>query len=366
MKKIVIDAREWPTTTGRYIRELVQHLERADTDLSHRYIVLMRPKDMDLWEPKSKRFIKVACPSKEFTLAEQTRMLWQLIQLKPDLVHFGMTQQPVLYRGLTVTTIHDLTTLRFDNPMKNRLVFRFKQMIYRWVTFIAAHKSKRILVPTEYVKDDVARAMRTNSRKIVVTYEAGDAINTKPETVDSLVGKQFIMYVGRPNPHKNLGRLIEAYSRLKQDMPELHLVLAGKRDALFKRHERDVERLGIPDVHFTGKVSDGQLRWLYEQCAAYIFPSLSEGFGLPGLEAMASGAPVVSSSATSLPEIYGEAAHYFDPRDVDDMAKAIKSVLTKEDLRKRLIAAGNKQFKKYSWDRMAEETLAVYKYVLGE
>ena len=326
----------------------------------------MRPKDMDAWEPKSKRFTKVACPSKEFTLAEQTRMLWQIIKLRPDLVHFGMTQQPVLYRGKVVTTMHDLTTLRFDNPMKNRLVFGFKQMLFRWVTFIAAHKSRRIITPSEYVKDDVARAMRTNSRKIVVTYEAGDSINEKSKQINELADAQFIMYIGRPNPHKNLGRLIEAYSKLKQDMPELHLVLAGKRDVLFKRHKRDVERMGIPDVHFTGKISDGELRWLYEHCAAYVFPSLSEGFGLPGLEAMACGAPVVSSSATSLPEIYGDAAHYFDPLDVDDMAKAIKSVLTRPDMRKRLIAAGHKQVKKYSWRRMAEETLAVYKYVLGE
>lgn len=366
MKKIVIDAREWPTSTGRYIRELVEHLQDIDTDLSHRYIVLMKPKDMDLWEPKSKRFSKIACPYKEFSLGEQIGLLWQIIRLKPDLVHFGMAQQPVLYRGLTITTMHDLTTLRFDNPSKNQLAFRFKQSIYRWVCFIAAHKSKLVLVPSEYVKDDIARAMRTNSRKIRVTYEAGDSLDAKPQSIDDLEGKQFIMYVGRPNPHKNLGRLIEAFSILKQDIPDLHLVLAGKRDPLFKRHERDIVRLGLPDVHFTDKVSDGQLRWLYEHTAAYIFPSLSEGFGLPGLEAMAHGAPVVSSSATSLPEIYGDAARYFDPRDVEDMAKTIRAVLTKSEIREELIKAGTKQVKKYSWQRLAEQTLDAYKYILGE
>ena len=366
MKRIVIDAREWPTSTGRYIRELVEHLQEVDTDKSHRYVVLMKPKDMDLWEPKSKRFTKVACPSKEFSFAEQIALLWQLVRLKPDLVHFGMSQQPVLYRGRSITTIHDLTTLRFENPSKNKLVFRIKQNIYRWVSFIAAHKSKLVLVPSEYVKDDVARAMRTNSRKIRVTYEAGDSLGAKPEPVEDVEGKQFIMYVGRPNPHKNLGRLIEAFSTLKQDIPDLHLVLAGKRDALFKRYERDIARMGLPDVHFTGKVSDGQLRWLYEHTAAYIFPSLSEGFGLPGLEAMMQGAPVVSSSATSLPEIYGDAARYFDPRDPEDMVKAIKTVLTKPDVRKALVQAGARQAKKYSWRRMAEQTLDAYKYVLGE
>ena len=367
MKKIVIDAREWPTSTGRYVRNLVENLQEVDTDLSHRYIVLLKPKDMDAWEPKSKRFTKVACPYKEFTFfGEQIRLLWQLVRLKPDLVHFSMVQQPVLYQGSAVTTMHDLTTLRFHNPAKNRLAFKLKQSVYRVVNFIAVHKSKMIITPSEYVKDDVARAMRANSRKIRVTYEAGDSISDKPQPIEALVDKKFIVYVGRPNPHKNLSRLIEAYSRLKHDMPELHLVLAGKRDALFKRHQHDVERLGIPDVHFTGKISDGELRWLYEHCEAYVFPSLSEGFGLPGLEAMAHGAPVVSSSATSLPEVYGDAAHYFDPTNVDDIARAIRSVLTRPELRDKLIRVGQKQVKKYSWKHMAEQTLDIYKMVLGE
>jgi hypothetical protein len=161
MKKIVIDAREWPTSTGRYVRNLVENLQEVDTDLSHRYIVLLKPKDMDAWEPKSKRFTKVACPYKEFTFfGEQIRLLWQLVRLKPDLVHFAMVQQPVLYQGSTVTTMHDLTTLRFHNPAKNRLAFKLKQSVYRVVNFIAVHKSKMIITQSEYVKDDVARAIR--------------------------------------------------------------------------------------------------------------------------------------------------------------------------------------------------------------
>lgn len=367
MKKIVIDARELRTSTGRYIERLLHYLQEVDTDLSHRYIVLLKPEDMEDWKPYSKRFSKVACPYKEFTLfPEQVLYLWQLIRLKPDLVHFGMVQQPVLYQGAAVTTMHDLTTLRFKNPSKNPIVFRVKQDIYYWVNFIAAHKSRAVLVPTEYVKDDVAKAMRTNSRKITVTYEAGNTLEGKPEAIKELADLQFIMYVGRPNPHKNLNRLIEAFSLLKHDLPDLHLVLAGKEDALFRRLQRKVDSMGIPDVHFTGKISDGQLKWLYENTAAYVFPSLSEGFGLPGLEAMAHGAPVVSSDATSLPEIYGEGAYYFEPTDVEAMAKAIKAVLTKPDLRKKLIKEGTKQVKKYSWKRMAEQTLDVYREALGE
>jgi glycosyltransferase involved in cell wall biosynthesis len=173
------------------------------------------------------------------------------------------------------------------------------------------------------------------------------------------------MYVGRPTPHKNLERLIEAYAVLKTKHPELHLVLAGRTDRLFKRHASTVEKLGLSDVHFTGFIGDGQLRWLYEHCAAYVFPSLSEGFGLPGLEAMSHHAPVVSSNATCLPEVNGDGAHYFDPYDVDDMVRAINDVLTKPDLRKKLISNGTKQVGKYSWKRMAEQTLAIYNSVLN-
>lgn len=128
---IVIDARELRTTTGRYVERLLYYLQEVDTDRSHRYTILLKPKDMDGWNPTSKRFIKVACPFKEFTFSEQTGLLWQIMRLHPDLVHFPMVQQPILYQGKVVTTMQDLTTLRFTNPSKNKLVFKVKQRVYK-------------------------------------------------------------------------------------------------------------------------------------------------------------------------------------------------------------------------------------------
>lgn len=366
MKKIVIDARELRTSTGRYVERLLHYLQEVDTDRKHSYIVLLKPKDMEGWHPTSKRFTKVACPYKEFTFAEQTGLLWQLLKIKPDLVHFPMVQQPILYRGRVVTTMQDLTTIRFVNPSKNKLAFTVKQRVYKWVNVIAARKSAAIITPTEFVKDDVAKFTHTNSRKFTVTYEAGDSIADKPEPMVELEDKQFIMYVGRPMAHKNLERLIDAFAVLKQSHPDLHLVLAGKTDTLFRRHARETKRKGIPDVHFTGFVSDGTLRWLFENCRVYVFPSLSEGFGLPALEAMAHGAPVASSDATCLPEVYGDAAHYFDPLDVEAMASAVGEVIDNNKLREQLIDAGRKRAKTYSWKRMAEQTVDVYSRVLGE
>lgn len=363
MSHIVIDARELRTSTGRYIERLIHYLQQIDH--GNDYTILLYPKDMDGWEPTNPRFTKVACPHKEFTFDEQLGFLNQLKGLNADLVHFAAAQQPILYFGKTVTTMHDLTTARFYNPSKNRIIFTLKQQVYKGVINAVARKSEVIFTPSEYVKNDIAAFTYIQPDKITVTYESADAITDAARPIETLVGKQFIMYLGRPQPHKNLNRLLDTFELLKQHHKDLHLVLAGKKDVLYTKYEQTVFQRGIPDVVFTDFVSEGQLRWLYENCAAYVFPSLSEGFGLPGLEAMRSGAPVVSSNATCLPEIYGSAARYFDPLDIQDMASKIQEVLSDETVRSQLVHAGFAQAEKYSWKRMAVQTLAAYEWVLS-
>jgi glycosyltransferase involved in cell wall biosynthesis len=365
MAHIVIDAREYTTSTGRYMFRLLQYLDKLDSP--HKYTLLLKPHDIEVYQYANPNFTKVACPHKEFTFDEQIGLLKQIQGLQPDLVHFGKDHQPVLYKGKVVTTMHDLTTARFRNPAKPWLIFKFKQLVYKRVVRHVARKSDAILTPTQFVKDDMVRFSGANPAKITVTYESADRISDSPEAVSGLEATQFIMYVGRPTPHKNLGRLIDAFAQLHETHPNLHLVLAGKRDELYEQHAARASQLGLSDsVVFTGFVSEGQLRWLYEHCAAYVFPSLSEGFGLPALEAMIQGAPVVSSNATCLPEVCGEAAHYFDPMDVSDMARAIQDVLSDPALRKELIAIGKQQAAKYSWQRMAEQTLAIYDNTLKD
>lgn len=362
MSKIVIDARELRTSTGRYVERLLHYLQQIDT--GNDYTVLLKPVDLDGWQPSNPRFTPLACPHKEFTLDEQFGLKKQLEGLQPDLVHFTMTQQPVWYKGKVVTTMQDLTTLRFYNPAKNRVVFWVKQQVYKWVVKRVAKKSLQVITPTEFVKQDVAGFTRIQLDKITVTLEAADAIADEPQPVGGLENKRFIMYVGRPTPHKNLPRLIAAFQELQKTEPDLMLVLAGRHDKNYARIAADVTKQGIQNILFTNYISDGQLRWLYEHCAAYVFPSLSEGFGLPGLEAMMHGAPVVSSNATCLPEVHGDAAHYFNPLDVHDMAQKIGEVVSNESLRAELVTKGKEQVKKFSWQRMAEQTLAVYESVL--
>jgi glycosyltransferase involved in cell wall biosynthesis len=364
MKKIVIDARESGTSTGRYIDKLIEYLH--DLNPHFEIILLTKPHKIESLKKIAPKFQVLESPYKEFTFSEQIGFLRQLNKLKADLVHFGKTEQPVLYRGRTVTTIHDLITARFRNPSKNWLVFTVKQLVYRWVIKRVASKSRAVIVPSEYVKKDLQAYAKISPDKISVTYEATDKITDAQETMESRTNKQFIMYVGRPQPHKNLNRMVQAFAELKMDYPDLRLVFVGKSDVLYKSLELYVKNQKVSNVIFTGYVSEGRLRWLYEHAAAYVFPSLSEGFGLPPLEAMIHGAPVVSSNATCLPEIYGDAAHYFDPTDVSDMAKKIDDVLSNPKLREELVEKGKIQVKKYSWKRMTEQTLDVYKKVLEE
>lgn len=364
MAKIAIDAREINTSTGRYVERLLTYLQKIDT--TNNYLVLLKPADYETWQPTADNFKKIECPHKEFTFAEQFAFKRQLKKLKPDLVHFTMVQQPVFYRGKKVTTMHDLTTLRFKNPAKNPFVYWVKQRVYGFVNWYVPRTSKYIITPTEYVKKDVVSYAKVSPKKFVVTYEAADEISDPIEPIKALQSKPFIFYVGRPQPHKNLSRLLEAFAILKKTHPDLLLVLGGRRDSVYDSYITEAKRLGIEDsVVFTGYVSEGTLKWLFRGCKAYVFPSLSEGFGLPGLEAMLHRAPVVSSDATCLPEVYDDAAWYCNPLDTFDIARSIDEVLTNTELRNKLVRRGRERAKSFSWQRMAEQTLAVYNNALS-
>ena len=363
MGRIVIDARESGSSTGRYIDKLVANLHELRP--RHTIVLLAKKRRVEFYKKLAPRFEVQTTRFKEFTFGEQLGLLKQIRAQKPNLVFFPAAHQPILYRGKVVTTIQDLTTARFRNPAKNWLAFTIKRWVYKFVVRRVARKSSRLITPSEFVKEDIARFARINSRKITVTHEAADPITEQPVAIPELENKEYIMYVGRPQAHKNLGRLIDAFAVLRQTHPNLRLVLAGKKDALYKKHARYAQAKGIKNIIFTGFVSEGELRWLYEHTRAYVFPSLSEGFGLPGLEAMAHGAPVVSSNATCLPEVYQDAAVYFDPHSTDDIAKKIETMLTDSKTRTQCIQRGRKLAASYSWKAMAQQTLAVFDEVLS-
>ena len=363
MAKIVIDARESGTSTGRYVDRLIENLHQLKPNFE--IIVLTKTPRLDFMKSIAPNFAVVESNFKEFTFAEQLGLKSQIKKLKADLVHFTMTQQPILYRGMVITTIHDLTTARERNPAKNPLVYTVKQWVYRWVIKKVAKKSQILITPSQFVKDDVAQYANVNPDKIIVTYEAADRITAKPEPLSQQVGKTYLLYVGRPTPHKNLQRAVDAFAMVKNSHPNLQFVLAGKFDANYQLLKDYATQRTIKGLVFTDFVSEGQLRWLYENAKVYVFPSLSEGFGLPGLEAMAHGLPIAAAKASSLPEVYKDGALYFDPLNTEDMAAKITQLLDNPKLTADLKAKGTQIAAGYSWQRMTRQTLDTYQKVLN-
>jgi len=172
----------------------------------------------------------------------------------------------------------------------------------------------------------------------------------------------YLLYVGNAFPHKNLKSLIKAFKVVLSSKSALKLVLVGKIDSFYRSFQVLCKELKIEkSVIFAGRVSDKELKWLYQNALIYVFPSFLEGFGLPGLEAMENGLPVISSDSSCLPEIYGDAALYFNPYNIEEITKAILELLNNKDLKNELIKKGYKRIKKFSWEKCAQETLDIYK-----
>lgn len=362
--KIVIDARLIKQSgIGRYLERLVTNL--LEIDQHNQYVLLVRPED----ESQLQHLIKPNCsfvhaPYRWFSLGEQTKLPALISSLKPDLVHFPNFNAPLLYRGPFVATIHDLTLLRFKNirgGAAHHLIYDAKLPALRLSLRHAVKNSRKVIVPTEFVARDVIQTYRVPASHVAMTYEASDPFVAESGSLPPAVKPPFLLYVGNSYPNKNLRRLVEAFEQLRQKNPGLQLVIAGKPDYW----QGGLKRQAPDGVIFTGFVDDAELAGLYQKAEAFVFPSLSEGFGLPPLEAMQAGLPVISSHATCLPEVLGEAAIYFDPTDPADMAAKIEQVLTNKKLRQELVKKGQTQVKKYSWRHMAEQTLAIYEQALA-
>ncbi len=360
--KIAIDARIINSSTGRYVERLLDYLQ--DIDTKNEYVVLVPPKDRDFWKPRVKNFIIKTISYDNYSLGEQIGFLRYLNKLDADLVHFCMPQQPIFYNKPHVTTVHDLTLLKTYNSDKNWLVFHLKQFVGKFVFKLVGRTSAHIITPSEYTKQEYMKFAGIPAKKVAVTYEAAGIKDTRAKHY-KLPYKKFLLYVGQQSDYKNIKRLIQAHQSLLKKYPDLGLVLVGAKNASAKQNETWTKENGFNNITFTGFVSNEELAWLFKNCRVYVFPSLMEGFGLPGLEAMAYGAPVVSSNATCLPEVYGEAAEYFDPLNIDDIAHSIEKVLTSEKRRVELVKKGYLQVKKYSWRVMAQQTHRVYMHALG-
>ena len=353
------------TGIGRYISNLIRELSILDRENS--YFLFFKKEDYDLFKEPGKNFKKVLAPYHWYGLQEQLKLPGILKKYKLDLVHFPHFNVPLLYKGKYVITIHDLTLHQYKTvraSTKSFLTYQIKHSLYKTVIRKAIAKASKILTPSSFTKEDIITYFSAPQDKIMVTYEGGPSGEMSRKAPDKNIFKKlnlkspFILYVGNAYPHKNLNALVES---LKYLSSRVRLVFVGKIDEFYKRLKEDVSRLKFQKrVIFAGYIKDEELVSLYKNASLFVFPSLNEGFGLPALEAQSFGLPVSCSRRSSLPEILGDSARYFNPLKPKDIAEKIKEILGNKKLREELILKGYNKIKKYSWSKMAKETLKVY------
>ncbi len=370
LMNIFIDARTlyW-TGIGRYGKGLLDELQELDHE--NQYTVLMRPADWDHWEPKQPNFTRLATDINPYSFTEQTRLAWLLYRLQPDLVHFLSFNTPLLYFGKHVVTIHDLTLVDHKNLRAGQRSWSYelKYQAMRIGMRIIARTSARIITDAEYTKQELIwRGYAQTSKIAAIPLGAPELPTAKAVIGNRQPHKdQTLLYVGNLYPYKNLGAIIAALPALKRNYPHIKLVIVGQEDVFGAELREQAERLGVAEnVTLAGFVSDQELAAHYAAATLYVFPSLSEGFGLPPLEAMAQGLPVAASTASCLPEVLGDAAVYFNPKDPEDIVRVISETLSSPKKLAELKKAGLAHVKTFSWKRMAEQTLAVYKNVLNK
>lgn len=370
--RIGIDARFFGSVgkgLGRYTQKLIEKLEKIDS--VNDYFIFLRKENFNEYQTQNPKFKKVLANYAWYSFFEQLFFPRLLKKYQLDLMHFPHFNVPVFYRKKFIVTIHDLILIHFPtikNTTRNSFLYRCKFLAYRWVINSAISRSKKIITVSEFTKKDILENYKNiTTEKISVTYEAcEDFCLLSPNKDEEILKKYAIMkpyliYVGNAYPHKNLERLIMAFSSLSDKFPDLQLALVGKEDFFYQRLKELVENKKIKNIIFLGFVPDLELDTLQHNATAYVFPSLYEGFGLPPLEAMAKGTPVISSDHLCMQEILGDSAYYFNGEIEKEIAKAIEIILTDNDLRKKLINTGYKQIRKYSWEKMAKETLEIYK-----
>jgi len=355
--KIAIDTQTTlgqKTGFGFYVKNLVEALEKVDS------------KD---------EYVKIS-PNTEKDFSTPQRLFWDQVtfprraaQARVELLHQPCFSAPLFYRGKIVVTCHDLISIFFPEnlPLASRLFYS------KWMPF-SYRRADMIIAISEHTKRDIIALLKIPENKIRVIHSAAskDFRPVKSKAQLSRVqkkyhtGKNYILDVGTLEPRKNLPFLVRAYAIAVREGIEENLVITGKKgwyyDSLFKL----VDELELGNkVIFTGYVEEKDLPALYSGAKAFVFPSIYEGFGLPPLEAMACGTPVVCSSTSSLPEVVGRAGILLLPKDERLWSKNIIKVIKDQKLAKTLSEMGLRQAKKFSWEESARKTIELYKEVIG-
>lgn len=369
--RIGIDGRLWNETgVGRYIRNLVLNLQVLDTQNEYVLFVLSKDfKNITSQIANTKFQIKVV-DIRWHSLKEQLQFGKILKKENLDLVHFPYFSVPISYTKPYVVTIHDLILHHFPTGKASTLpapMYWMKQFAYRYVIAQAAKKAKKLITVSEATKREIVEDLHIDKSKIFVTHEGVAEFKTHNTRLKSQQGKYFL-YVGNAYPHKNLEMLLGGFDEFRKTTQEgVKLIFVGKEDFFYKGLKEKVRKMGLGEaVLFKHAVSDEELGSLYQYACALVVPSLMEGFGLPGLEAMNNNCLVIASDIPSLKEIYAGAAMYIDPNSTKSIAQALEKVYgMKEKDRLIFTETGIQQVKKFSWKKMTAQTLDVYESCIG-
>jgi len=380
--RIGIDARFYGLIgkgLGRYTQKLIENLEKISVEsgnFSNEYFIFLGKENFNDYIPKNPNFHKILAPYRWYTLLEQICMPKILNKYNLDLVHFPHFNVPFLYRRKFVVTIHDLILLQFPTvrgTTLNPIFYKIKFWAYRFIIWSAIKRAKKVITVSNFTKKELLKYYKNDlsEEKIIVTYEAGSDWEENEKNISSNdleilkkygILKPYLLYVGNAYPHKNLERLILAFSRI--DLAQKYqLVLVGKIDYFYEKLKKLARNKNIENVVFLGYITDEILSLIYRKSEAYVFASLYEGFGIPPLEAMSKNVPVISSNHPCMKEILEESAYFFDGKNEESIAEAMKKVLEDEEIRKDLIEKGLQQIKKYSWKKMSQETSEIYQKI---
>lgn len=363
--RIGIDARKLHDFgIGTYIRNLLRELARLDQ--STEFVLLCRPDDVGTISALGRNFRPVIERAGNYSISEQWKVPLALRRERVTLFHAPHYVLPPLVHCRSIVTIHDCIHLMFPQYLPNRMALTYA----RTSMAMAASRATRVLTVSESSKADIMRFFGTDPGKIDVIYNAFDerfGIEPNEEEVVRVreryqLHDEFVLYAGNVKPHKNLERLIDAFHIVRnRGLDHLKLVMIGDDISKYASLRRAVHQYQLHKyVRFLGYLPEETLAVMYRLAGVFVFPSLYEGFGLPPLEAMASGTPVVTSNVSSLPEVAGDAAQLVDPYDPEAIADGIYRVLTDVDLRRDLRQKGLARARQFSWETSVRRVREIY------